>query len=169
MIGQGLGRLALAEKLSIGQLQEAIQNKTIPAYIGIPLLEEKMMFEQRMRSAGQGIAPQMDQPPIAQQVMAQASQMDGMGEMSEEGIDQLPVPTPELAGGGIVAFEDGGQVQRFQNQGLVEDAVFGMGAGQTSMPRKELVDLMSLQELQEYNRNGKVPERLLGAVADRQI
>ena len=162
MIGQGLGRLALAEKLSIGQLQEAIQNKSIPAYIGIPLLEEKMMFEQRMRSAGQGIAPQMDQPPIAEEVMAQATQMDG-------GIDQLPVPEAELAGGGIVAFEDGGQVQRFQNQGLVEDAMFGMGAGQMSMPRKELVDLMTLPELQEYNRSGKVPERLRGAVGERPV
>lgn len=110
MIGQGLGRLALAEKLSIGQLQDAIKNKTIPAYIGIPLLEEKMMMEKRMSMPP---APQQ-QPPIAQQVMAQANQMEG-------GIDELPVPEPEFAGGGIVAFEDGGQVQRFQNQGLVEN------------------------------------------------
>lgn len=110
MIGQGLGRLALAEKLSIGQLQDAIKNKTIPAYIGIPLLEEKMMMEKRMSMPP---APQQ-QPPIAQQVMAQANQMDG-------GIDELPVPEPEFAGGGIVAFEDGGHVQRFQNQGLVEN------------------------------------------------
>jgi hypothetical protein len=163
MIGQGLGRVALAEKLSIGQLQEALQNRTIPAYIGIPLLEEKIQFEQRMRSAGQGIAPQMDQPPIADQVMAQAAQMDG------EGIDQLPIETPELAGGGIVAFEDGGQVQRFQNQGLVADPNFGMGTGEVSMPREELVNLLTLQELQEYNRSGNLPERLRSAVGSRPV
>ena len=86
-----------------------------------------------------------------------------------QGIDQLPVPEAEFAGGGIVAFEDGGQVQRFQNQGLVEDAMFGMGAGQASMSRKELVDLLTLPELQEYNRSGKIPERLRGAVGERQI
>ena len=175
MIGQGLGRVALAEKLSIGQLQEALQNRTIPAYIGIPLLEEKMQFEQRMRMAGQqGIAPPMDQPPIADQVMAQASQMEGAG----EGIDQLPVPTPEFAGGGIVAFEDGGQVQRFQNQGLVEDGftppqrgflgtIFGPSAGMIS--REEIVRELTGPELQEFNRTGQLPVRLRGKVGDMTI
>lgn len=110
MIGQGLGRVALAERLSIPQLEEAIQNKTIPAYIGIPLLEEKTQLEERMRAAQMG----MNQPPqmtIADQVMQQANMVEG-------GIDQIPVEM-EMAGGGIVAFEDGGRVQRFQNQGLV--------------------------------------------------
>ena len=112
MIGQGLGRVAQAEKLSIQQLEEALENRTIPAYIGIPLLEEKMQIEQRMRmaQAGQVPPPQMT---IADQVMGQAEQMAG-------GIDQAPIDfVPEMAGGGIVAFEDGGQVQRFQDQGLV--------------------------------------------------
>jgi hypothetical protein len=166
MIGQGLGRVALAEKLSIGQLQEALQNRTIPAYIGIPLLEEKMQFEQRMRMAGQqGIAPPADEPPISDMVMAQASQMEGAG----EGIDQLPVPTPEFAGGGIIAFEDGGQVERFQNQGLVADPNFGMGADQMSMPREELVNMLTLPELQEYNRSGKLPERLRSAIGSTPV
>ena len=49
MIGQGLGRVAQAEKLSIQQLEEALENRTIPAYIGIPLLEEKVQIEQRMK------------------------------------------------------------------------------------------------------------------------
>jgi hypothetical protein len=48
MIGQGLGRVAQAEKLSIQQLEEALENRTIPAYIGIPLLEEKVQLEQRI-------------------------------------------------------------------------------------------------------------------------
>jgi hypothetical protein len=74
MIGQGLGRVAQAEKLSIQQLEEALENRTIPAYIGIPLLEEKMQIEQRMRmaQAGQVPPPQMT---IADQVMGQAEQM----------------------------------------------------------------------------------------------
>ena len=51
MIGSALSRLDTAEKLSIPQLQQAIQSGTIPAYMGVPLLEEKIAFEQRMRSA----------------------------------------------------------------------------------------------------------------------
>lgn len=112
MIGQGLGRVALAERLSISQLEEAIQNKTIPAYIGIPLLEEKTQLEQRMKAAQMGQTPQ-PQMTIADQVMQQAN-------MAKGGIDEIPVEM-EMAGGGIVAFEDGGRVQRFQNQGLVAD------------------------------------------------
>jgi hypothetical protein len=112
MIGQGLGRVALAERLSISQLEEAIQNRTIPAYIGIPLLEEKTQLEQRMKAAQMGQTPQ-PQMTIADQVMQQAN-------MAQGGIDEIPVEM-EMAGGGIVAFEDGGRVQRFQNQGLVAD------------------------------------------------
>jgi hypothetical protein len=132
MIGQGLGRVALAERLSIPQLEEAIQNKTIPAYIGIPLLEEKTQLEERMRAAQMGMTPP-PQMTIADQVMQQANRVDG-------GIDQIPVEM-EMAGGGIVAFEDGGRVQRFQNQGLVEDQ-------------------MTEEELVLYNQTGQVPVRL---------
>jgi hypothetical protein len=57
-----------------------------------------------------GMTPQPEMT-IADQVMQQAN-------MAQGGIDEIPVEM-EMAGGGIVAFEDGGQVQRFQNQGLV--------------------------------------------------
>ena len=45
--------------------------------------------------------------------------------MASQGIDTLPsgLPTQQLAGGGIIAFEDGGDVNepiRFQNEGLVD-------------------------------------------------
>lgn len=133
MIGQGLGRVAQAEKLSIQQLEEALQNRTIPAYIGIPLLEEKVQLEQRMKMAQAGMAPP-PQMTIADQVMNQAEQITG-------GIDQAPMDfAPEMAGGGIVAFEGGGPVQRFQNQGLVE-----------SMTEEERV---------LYEQTGQMPMRL---------
>jgi hypothetical protein len=152
--------------MSIAQIQEALKNRTLPGYIGIPLLEEKIQFEQRMRMAGQqGIAPPADEPPISDMVMAKAEQMNGAG----EGIDQLPVPTPEFVGGGIVAFEDGGQVERFQNQGLVADPNFGMGADQMSMPREDLINMLTLPELQEYNRSGKLPERLRSAIGSTPV
>ena len=138
MIGQGLGRVALAERLSISQLEEAIQNKTIPAYIGIPLLEEKTQLEQRMKAAQMGQTPQ-PQMTIADQVMQQANMVEG-------GIDEIPVEM-EIAGGGIVAFEDGGQVQRFQNQGIVQ----------------EQVTPMTPEELQRYRATGELPARFQNA------
>jgi hypothetical protein len=140
MIGQGLGRVAQAEKLSIQQLEEALENRTIPAYIGIPLLEEKVQIEQRMKmaQAGQMPPPQMT---IADQVMGQAQELSG-------GIDQVPMDfAPEMAGGGIVAFDDGGQVQRFQNQGMVQ----------------EQIPPMTPEELQRYQMTGELPERFKNA------
>jgi hypothetical protein len=140
MIGQGLGRVAQAEKLSIQQLEEALENRTIPAYIGIPLLEEKVQIEQRMKmaQAGQMPPPQMT---IADQVMGQAEELSG-------GIDQVPMDfAPEMAGGGIVAFEDGGQVQRFQNQGMVQ----------------EQIPPMTPEELRRYQLTKELPERFKNA------
>jgi hypothetical protein len=96
----------LAEMLSIPQLQQSIKNKSLPEYIGIPMLEQKVNMAERMKMSG--IAPDMGgEPPIAQQVMARANQL--------EGIDAAPV---RVAGGGMIAFSDGG-VPRFQNQGIV--------------------------------------------------
>jgi hypothetical protein len=54
---------------------------------------------------------------------------------------------PEMAGGGIVAFEDGGQVQRFQNQGMVQ----------------EQIPPMTPEELQRYQMTGELPERFKNA------
>jgi hypothetical protein len=131
MIGQGLGRVALAEKLSIPQLQEALENRSIPAYIGVPLLEEKIQLEQRMRASqmGQAAPPQMS---IADQVMLQADEVDG-------GIDQLPTNmAPEMAGGGIVAFEQGGNVNSLMSQMTEDEVVLFQQTGQIPMRLQNL-------------------------------
>jgi hypothetical protein len=116
MIGSTLSRVQTAEKLSIPQLQQAIQSGTIPAYMGVPLLEEKIQFEQRMRSAAAARMAQGQQPTIAEQVMDQAQMVEGDG-----GIDQIPIETPEFAGGGIVAFSAGDKVQ--SDEMLLEQAI----------------------------------------------
>lgn len=114
MISQALGRVALAEKLSIQQLEEALENRTIPAYIGVPLLEEKIQMKERMQMAQAGPPPQMT---IEDEVLQRANQLEQSANQPpmDQGIDQLPIPMPEYAGGGII----GDDVQRFQNQGLV--------------------------------------------------
>lgn len=98
--------MADAGKLSIGQLQQAVKNGTIPAYIGIPMMQEKM---KQAKQAQPTQAP--TEPPIAQQVMAEAS-----------GIDQMPsnLPTQSMNDGGIVSFADGGDAEDFDQEAYEE-------------------------------------------------
>jgi len=105
-------------------LVDGVQNGSIQPYVGIPLIQEltqrltevKAQMAQTMAGAGMPQAPQGQQaPPIAQQVMQQAAQ-------ESQGLESLPSNLPqEYAGGGIIAFEGGGEVQRF-NEGLLVDA-----------------------------------------------
>ena len=90
---------SMAEDLSIPQIQQSVKNKTLPGYVGIPILQNKVNNAERIKMA-QGIAPDMGQePPIADQVMARADAL--------QGIDSVATG----AGGGMVAFERGGPVQ----------------------------------------------------------
>jgi hypothetical protein len=116
-----MGRMADAEKLSIPQLQQAIKNGTIPAYVGVPLLQDKVRQRQQamaMQQAQQGQG--QNQVPIAAQVMQDADQY--------RGIDELPTNLPteeedqfaggEYASGGIIAFAgDGPQGQQVRSSG----------------------------------------------------
>ena len=96
MIGSTMDRMVTAEKMSVQQLQESIQNGVLPAYIGIPILKDKMQAQQ---------APQQQpqQPPIAQQVMQQAAGLDGLP-------SNLPVADEEE---GVVALASGGYLDEF--------------------------------------------------------
>jgi hypothetical protein len=89
-------RMAMAERLSVPQLQQAIQSGSLPAYIGVPLIEQKMKAQKQA-----AVAQQPESKPIAQEVMEQAS-----------GIDCVPsnLPVSGYNEGGIVAFAAGGDV-----------------------------------------------------------
>ena len=95
-------RMAMAEKLSVQQLQQAIQSGSLPAYIGIPLIEQKNKEKSQMAAAQQG---QQKPPSVAASILQQA----------EQGVAQLPSNLPEqgMAGGGIVAFAEGGDAEDF--------------------------------------------------------
>lgn len=107
-----------------------IQSGAIKPYVGIPLVQElsKKLSEAKAKAA-QSIAtagmppPTQGGVPIAQQVMSQAAQ-EGQGVPSLE--SNLP---QSYAGGGIIAFEDGGQVERYQNKGYTGDPS-GMGGSE---------------------------------------
>ena len=107
-------------------LVDGVQNGSIQPYVGIPLIQEltqrltevKAQMAQTMAGAGMPQPPQGQQaPPIAQQVMQQAVQAD-----QPQGLEALPSNLPqEYAGGGIIAFEDGGSVQHFETGDLVDE------------------------------------------------
>lgn len=105
------------------RLVAGVQNGTIQPYIGIPLIQDlsKKMMEAKAKMAQAVAGAGMPQPPqggapIAQQVMQQASQQD-------QGVEALPSNLPQsYAGGGIIAFEDGGQVERYQNAGYTGES-----------------------------------------------
>jgi len=99
MIGSLMSRMADAEKLSIPQLNQAVKNGTIPAYVGVPLIQEKMKAEQAAKAM---VAQTQAQPPIARQVMEQADVMSGLEKLRSN------LPEEGYAGGGIVAFTEGG-------------------------------------------------------------
>lgn len=102
-------RMAMAEKLSVQQLQQAVQSGSLPAYIGIPLIEQKTKEKAQMAAAQGG---QEKPPSVAASILQQAEQQE-----QAQGINQLPSNLPVMddqemgmAGGGIVAFADEGQV-----------------------------------------------------------
>jgi hypothetical protein len=156
---------SFAERSSIPQLQQSMQSGELKGkeYIGAPILQNKIVNEERMKAAQAAMAggQQQGSGSILDGLLAKADQLQGITSIAE------PAPVMAAGGGGIVAFEDGGAV-RFQNQGYV-DPMFSGVYSEPSMPRKELVDLMTLQELQEYNRSGLVPPRLKDAVGERQV
>ena len=103
MIGSLMSRMGMAEKLSVAQLQKAVQDGTLPAYVGVPLIQDKLKQDQMAKAAMAG-AQQQQQPPIAQQVM-QAAEQHGIDEA------QSNLPTQGMSGGGIVAFASGDLVE----------------------------------------------------------
>jgi hypothetical protein len=103
-----------------------VQNGTIQPYIGIPLIQDltkklaeaKSQIAQTMAGAGMPPPPQGG-TSIAQQVIQEA-----------RGVEALPSNLPQqYAGGGIIAFEDGGRVERYQNAGYTGDPM-GMGGSE---------------------------------------
>ena len=102
-----------------------VQNGAIKSYVGIPLIQEltKKLSEVKAKMAqniaGAGMQqPQQGQPPIAQQIMAQAAQAD-----QSQGVEALQSNLPQsYTGGGIIAFEDGGKVERYQNTGYTGES-----------------------------------------------
>ena len=139
-----------------------VQSGAIKPYVGIPLIQEltnklaeaKAKMAQAVTGAGMQ-QPQQGGAPIAQQVMAQAAQAD-----QSQGVEALPSNLPQsYAGGGIIAFEDGGKVERYQNTGYTGTTPasrYFSGLGQNFTEANEMAKLRNKLQMQ-YGPASAVP------------
>lgn len=96
-------------KLPDAQLQQYAQmHKNDPYIMALAMTESNRRKE--LRAAAQGQAPQ-EQPKVVDQAVAEMAPQQMPEEM---GIGRLPAGEMEFANGGIVAFADGGDVERYQ-------------------------------------------------------
>ena len=103
-------------KLPDQQLQQYAQmHKNDPYIMALAMSESNRRKE--MRAAGQGGQGMQEQPKVVDQMVAEMAPQQ-MPE--DQGIGQLPAGEMNFAGGGIIAFADGGDVERYQSQGLVQ-------------------------------------------------
>lgn len=119
MLGIAQKVLAAPEKYSVDMLRRAIETGLLPAYIGIPLIQSKAQMQQQMQRVASLQQPDPDQQPtVAEEILAQP------------GVDALPSNLPqEYAGGGIVAFSDGGLSQEERDRANMLRTLRFMGAG----------------------------------------
>lgn len=125
-----------------------VQRGTVPPYVGVPLIQDltqKMTQAQAKMAqqvAGMGVPQAPQGAPIAQQIMAQAQQ--------GAGVEALPSNLPQsYAPGGLVAFEEGGQVERYANDGLVKPGPFGGLLGMFVQPTLTPPEQERIKRLQE--------------------
>ena len=102
----------------LGNLTTAIQDGTVKPYVGIPLVQSINQHLQGLSQQADMLAALSKTPPVTPeqsiggQALAQAE--------TNPGIDtaQSNLPT-EMASGGIVAFDEGGEVEHYASQGYV--------------------------------------------------
>jgi len=105
--------MAMARKMSDMQLADVLQGKSlaVPQFAAMT----EAMGRKSLRNAMQGVEAQMQakQPSVKDKLLAEEAAQQ-LPEAS--GIGQIPAPNMEsmgMAGGGIIAFDDGGEVPRF--------------------------------------------------------
>ena len=150
--------IANPDSYSIDMLTDGVQNGTVPAYIGIPLIQEKTQALKQQQALMGGM--QQAQPPIAQEVLAEAAQAT-----TPVGIPGLQsnLPVATGAGGGIVAFAEGGEADDEE-----DDDELGM-----SEDEKQLFNIMrsrmaSGDEYEEMAGIGALPAGVSKAVATKR-
>jgi len=107
-----MSRMGSAQKLSVDQLKQAVQDGTLPAYVGIPLIQDKLKQQQEAQ-AGKPVPPQ---PPVADQILQAANQRRGIDEA------QSNLPEMTAAEGGIMSYAIGGDVDSEDYEDAMQEA-----------------------------------------------
>lgn len=96
-------------KLPDAQLQQYAQmHKADPYIMALAMTESNR--RKAVRSASQGAQGMQEQPKVVDKMVAE---MAPQQLPEDQGIGQLPAGNMNFAGGGIIAFADGGDVERF--------------------------------------------------------
>jgi hypothetical protein len=145
---QTMGEFAsLTERLALmadPALQQFAQmHKDDPFTLALAVSESNR--RKKVRTAQQGVAGMQPQPPVADQEIAQMAapampENVGIGALSAPALAGMPAggiagedEAPAMAGGGLVAFADGGNVERYQVGGATSLLrQFLQATGQTS-------------------------------------
>jgi hypothetical protein len=144
--------------------QYAMMHKNDPYTVSLALAESNRRKERRIAAQGQqGMAPQ---PKVVDQGIAGMAAPAPQPMPEDVGIGALPAPNMQgMAGGGIVAFGGGGDVQHFQSGGSAFERWLRSNITPVEQKRFE-----SLQEQAEANRVVAPPESLLAETArNRQL
>ena len=146
--------IANPDGYSIDMLTQGVQNGTVPAYIGIPLIQEKTMALKQSQAMQGGM--QQQQPPIAQQVLADAEQATGL--------EALPtnLPAEGYAPGGIIAFAEGGEADD------EDDDEIGMSEDEKQLFNILRSRMASGDEYEEMSGLGALPAGVAKAVSTKR-
>jgi hypothetical protein len=143
-------------KLPDQQLQQYAQmHKSDPYIMALAMSESNRRKE--MRAAGQGGQGMQEQPKV---VDSEIAQMAPQQLPEDQGIGQLPAGDMNFAGGGIIAFADGGDVERYQVGGAIqskyqqESQEMGMGTRMQYSP-----DVQAFVQAQEQASRASYADR----------
>ena len=128
------------DKQTLGRMAQMGQvSPTLAVMAG--MMRDRIV-QSEMKPPEQTVAEEVMQPMGQRMGLAAAQQMPPVPQMrGGQGLDQVPVPENmfderRMAGGGIVAFQRGGQASL-----------------------QDVLRMMSRQELQDYQRTGRLPEQ----------
>ena len=164
-------------KLPDAMLQKYAQlNKADPYIMALAMSESNR--RKAVRSAGQGAQGMQAQPKVVDSEIAQMAAVDPMGNVTgyagggylpeDQGIGRLPAGNMNFAGGGIIAFADGGDVERYYGGGstAIYDPVTGVPISAENTSGNDLTFLESIGVFNPENR--RALEKADRAVAQKQ-
>lgn len=151
--------------MSLPQLQQyASLHKDDPYTVALALSIANQ--KKQAMTAQQGQAGMQPMPKVVDQALEQMSPRQAP--MPEEvGIGQLPAPNiAKMAGGGIVAFGDGGEIPRYRDEGLVQGQYYIDPITGQKVPVKVSEGLFNEEKLRRLKQaGGELWDKYMGMFA----